>query len=347
MSVLARAGLWLQWLRDLTIGTFYIAIGNLLPKQHVPDVDLSGKTCIVTGANSGIGLELALAIARQGSTVYLGCRNRARAEEAMANITNIIPKSEQRLHFLELDTSSLKSVQACGEVWKSTGKGIDILFHNAGIGSTPPGEEVTSEGFGKIYATNFLGAFLLTSLLEPSLNNGARVVSTSSTGQYGGDLTRQFRWPKGVPQLKWLTGKQPVNSEVYSDSKAMQVAFTALLQQRFDTHPSLRSKGLCAHAFTPGYTETPIFGKMPRITWYADPTWMLLKNSTKVATPVAEGAKTGVWLATTNEGKVVGKGQGGGFWDRCVRMTTATDLMDKGSLQRLWDLWCWDSGIRW
>ncbi|PSK38049.1 hypothetical protein B9Z65_1240 [Elsinoe australis] len=328
---------------DTAASSFGIFAGRLLTEIHVPPTDLTGKTAVVTGANSGIGYSLALSLAKRNATVYLACRNTTKGEAAVKEIVKQASESSlQRVHLLELDTSSLKSVRDFAQtLLSSTQTGIDILVHNAGISGAPQGQEITGEGLGTIYATNFLGSFLLTSLLEKHLSNNARVIFTTSTGQYAGNLKRLFEMPRMAPQA---TGRKLPDSALYSDTKAFQVAFARLLQERFDsTYPE---KHLVSHSFSPGYTQTAIFDKTTS-TASTDPAFWALKAATAIALPLEQGAATGLWLATTDDEKVVSEGKGGAFWDRCVRRTTAVDSMSRPDLDRLWRVWEEDSGAKW
>lgn len=326
----------LHLLYDSFISCLTIIIGNFLPRIRVDPVDLTGKVAIVTGANSGIGYALALSLARQNATVYLACRNTSKAQKAANEIIDSCGHSNN-VHVVSLDTSSLASVRSFAATWGTCP--IDILAHNAGIAGVPDDQHTTSEGLGTIYATNFAGSFLLTSLLEPHLSPTARVILTSSTGQYAASPRRLFTLPRLAPNA----GKKPADSEFYVDTKFMQVAFAALLQNRFDKSPTQR----IAHAFTPGYTFTPIFDKIPGLPWYVDPFYWLLKACLVLSVPVDQGAATGLWLATTDDVHVVGGGSGGRCWDRCVRRSTMVDVLPPGMLERMWQLWEIDTGAKW
>jgi NAD(P)-dependent dehydrogenase (short-subunit alcohol dehydrogenase family) len=322
---------------DFFISGLAIFIGSLLPRIRVDPVDLTGKVAIVTGANSGIGYALALALAKQNATVYLACRNTSKAQKAANEIIDACGNSRS-VHVVSLDTSSLASVRSFAATWGS--RPIDILAHNAGIAGPSDDKDITPEGLGVIYATNFAGSFLLTSLLEPHFSPTARVILTSSTGQYAASTRQIFTLPRLAPNS---SGKKPADSQFYADTKFMQVAFAALLQERFNKSPTQRT----AHAFSPGYTYTPIFDKIPGLPWYIDPGFWLLKACTGLCIPVDQGAATGVWLATTDDTHVVGQGRGGQYWDRCVKRSTMVDILPQGMLERMWQLWEVDTGAEW
>lgn len=371
-----------------------LAIGRLLPTLHPPRTDLRGKTALITGANSGIGLQIAHDLLLQNATVYLACRNPAKAYAAAADLTSRIPNCADRVQCLELDTSSLASVRALTESWSTPKsetttstppKKIDLLFHNAGIGTAPKDTPYTEDGFPIVYATNFLGSFLLTHLLEPHLSSSARVIMTSSTGQYGAKFSPTLPLARSKHQVeagfhipatphssssspKTSSSKAPSpafdkepppaqDSAAYAQTKAMQVAFAQLLQAHFDrqshspstsTSSPKNKERKTAHAFTPGMTSTPIFEKVSAPRPASDPLfWILRWTSGLLATDVAQGAATGVWLASTDDERVVGKGKGGGYWDRMTRRTTPVDLMARERLERFWIRWEKDAGAEW
>jgi NAD(P)-dependent dehydrogenase (short-subunit alcohol dehydrogenase family) len=322
-----------------------ILIGRLLPTLKIPKVDLTNRTAIITGANSGIGYSLALSLASQNATVYLACRNASKAREAASAIIDATGASSNQIHVLVLDTSSLASVREFASTWASSNnKQIDLLIHNAGITGPPSADQhTTPEGLGTIYATNFAGSFLLTSLLEPHLSPSARVIFTSSTAQYGARPHRIFSLPRLAP----IEGNKPTDAGFYADTKFMQAAFAHLLQKRFDSTNTKLNNHRTAHTFVPGYTYTPIFSKTPTAPWYKDPFFWALKACTSICIPVDEGAATGLWLATTEDERVVGAGKGGECWDRCVKRSTAADVLSAKTLDRMWKQWEVDAGAEW
>jgi NAD(P)-dependent dehydrogenase (short-subunit alcohol dehydrogenase family) len=348
----------LAFMRDLILSMITLACGRLYPTLKPPPADLTGKVAVITGANSGIGLQIALEMARQGATVYLACRNPSKAVEAASQVTTRVPASIDRVKTLSLDTSSLSSVREFVETWKYFNTEIDLLFHNAGISGPPNGQTFTTEGFPTIYATNFLGSFLLTYLLEPYLSEDARVTLTSSTGQYSGAFSTTFslgstkeRLEPGfhVPVAAVKAGAHANDSVAYGNSKAMQAAFARLLQDHFDRKANEAGKQnrRVAHAFSPGFTHTPIFAKTTVKTIWDDPLFWILTVTTFLATDVSQGAATGVWLASTQDRDVVGRGMGGGYWDRMTRRLSSVDMMSKEKLERLWVRWEADAGVEW
>lgn len=140
--------------------------------------DQTGRIAIVTGANVGLGYETALALASKGATVVLACRNPEKTAAARAQILAKYPKAH--IECGSVDTSSLKSVRAFAADFLAKHDRCDLLINNAGIMMSP--YQKTVDGFENQLATNYLGHFLLTSLLLPTITKtaGARIVNLSS-----------------------------------------------------------------------------------------------------------------------------------------------------------------------
>jgi len=147
--------------------------------------DQTGKGFIVTGANTGIGFEVARVLGERGARVLLACRDAAKADAAIARIKHAMPRAD--LAFLPLDLADLQSVRAAAELAEKEPR-IDALINNAGV-MIPPLMR-TKQGFELQFGVNHLGTFALTSLLLPKLaeTQGARVVVTASIAHRRGKL---------------------------------------------------------------------------------------------------------------------------------------------------------------
>ena len=152
--------------------------------RHIPN--LSRKTIIVTGANSGIGYEAARAMAAAGAHVVMGCRDLNKAAEAAAAIRELQPSAS--LEILELDLADLGSVRSFARVFAEKHDALHVLCNNAGVMAIPRRETV--DGFEMQLGTNHLGPFALTgSLLGLLLSTrGARVVTVSSSMHWPGKI---------------------------------------------------------------------------------------------------------------------------------------------------------------
>ena len=208
----------------------------------------AGRTAVVTGANSGLGLAAARALAAAGAQVVLACRNTEKGEEAAKAIRSRAPGASVVVE--PLDLASLDSVRACAERLVSGCESLDLLINNAGV-MAPRGRRRTVDGFELQFGTNHLGHFALTGLLLPRLQGrkGARVVTVSSTAHRFGwlrfdDLQCEHRYGR------W---------RAYGQSKLANVLFARELDRR------LRAAGspvasLAAH---PGYAATNLQSAAP------------------------------------------------------------------------------------
>ena len=149
----------------------------------------AGRRAVITGANSGIGFEAALALAHKGAELILPARTQGKANDAAARILEQVPNA--RLHSEILDLAVLDSVHAfAGRVKKRfPDQSLDLLINNAGVMALPT-REVTGDGFERQFATNYLGPFALTMLLLPSIKPvaGSRVVTVSSSTSNQGKI---------------------------------------------------------------------------------------------------------------------------------------------------------------
>ncbi|KAL1604852.1 hypothetical protein SLS60_004392 [Paraconiothyrium brasiliense] len=347
---------------SLTKSLLTLVCARLYKPQEVPPRDLSEQTAIVTGANSGIGLSIAVALAKQGATVCLACRNPDRGAAAVEHVISICgDHCKERVFCKILDVGNLSSVRDFCQSWDPQ---IDMLVHNAGIAAPPTGTaSTTKEGLDVMYTTNFLGSFLMTYLLEPQLSPTARVVFTSSTGSYSATsyfLRGHERKKTSITGLlartivraKTFVGIEESSAAAYGLSKGQQVLFASLLQQRFDSTSladNTATIGRTAHAFTPGFTSTPIFGKFEYSwrTWFSNPLFAVLKKTEKlIAVDTDEGAKAGAWLATWGD-ELGRRGEAGGYWERMARRTSFVELMKEKRKSEEWALWERDTGIVW
>ncbi|MEV6969750.1 oxidoreductase [Hamadaea sp. NPDC051192] len=196
--------------------------------------DLTGRTAVVTGASSGLGITTTAALARAGARVVLAVRNIDRGRTAAASITGARGPLEVR----ELDVADLSSICRFAETWQGD---LDLLINNAGVMALP--ESATADGFETQFATNHLGPFALTNLLLPHITD--RVVTLSSNAHRIPASTRiNFDNPN-------LTGEYNPN-RAYSQSKLAVLLFTLELQSRL-TAVGSPVRALAAH---PGWSQT-------------------------------------------------------------------------------------------
>ena len=211
--------------------------------------DLTGSRVVVTGANSGLGFGLTGRLAAAGAEVIMAVRNRAKGEDARAQVLREHPGAA--LHLLDLDLASLDSVRSAAQSLLDDDRGIDILINNAGVMAVPDRRE-TADGFEMQFGSNHLGPFALTGLLMPALQraDSPRVVATSSLAAYGG----RWNWDN-------LQGEKSYRpSEAYGLSKLANLVFARELQRRSDAH----GWGITSTAAHPGGTSTNLQSTGPR-----------------------------------------------------------------------------------
>jgi NAD(P)-dependent dehydrogenase (short-subunit alcohol dehydrogenase family) len=205
--------------------------------------DLTGRTAVVTGANGGLGLETAKALAAKGAHVVMAARNQAKAAEAAEQIRAETPNAS--LEVVPLDLGLLGSVrQAAGRILARHDR-IDILVNNAGVMAMP--EKQTADGFEMQFGVNHLGHWALTALLMPALlaAPAARVVSVTSTAHHFGRAVD--------PENPHLHGNYNAWA-AYGQSKLANYHFAIGLQREFE-QTGVAASSLLAH---PGLSNTDL-----------------------------------------------------------------------------------------
>ena len=286
--------------------------------------DQSGKTIIVTGANTGIGFEAAKVLAGMGARVLLGCRDESKALAAMSAICDTAPNAN--LAFLPLDQADLASVRGAAELASAEPR-LDVLLNNAGV-MFPPLTR-TKQGFELQFGVNHLGTFALTSLLLPKLAEtaGSRVVVTASLAHN-----------RGAIQWDDLDAEQGYNrTQRYSDSKLANMLHFAELDRRLRAagspvtaigcHPGVAATELMRHA-GPFRVFTPLFGLI--LNTAAQGAWPALEAATM------PGIEPGGYYGPQGMGEM--RGASG----KARRTKAASDLQ---LARRLWDVSIAKTGI--
>jgi NAD(P)-dependent dehydrogenase (short-subunit alcohol dehydrogenase family) len=203
--------------------------------------DQTGKTVVVTGANSGLGLRSAEALAARGARVLLACRNAAKAATALDTVRAAATGAPPEV--VALDLSSLASVRECAAEVAERMEHLDVLLNNAGIMAVPHAR--TAEGFESQLGTNHLGHFALTGLLLPTLLAAPqpRVVTVSSHAHKIGRLQLDDLFFERRRYSRW---------RAYGQSKLANLLFTCELQRQ----ATAAGAALTAAAAHPGYAAT-------------------------------------------------------------------------------------------
>ena len=222
-----------------------------MPPWTTDDIpDLAGRTAVVTGANSGLGFESSLALARAGAEVVLACRDQTKGADALDRIVQSVPAATVTL--APLDLADLGSVRAFTARFRDTHPGLNLLLNNAGVMAIPRRE--TADGFEMQFGTNHLGHFALTGLLLDSLmaRPGARVVTVSSAVAQVGRV--RFADLQGSTRYgKW---------SAYAQSKLANQLFTLELDRRA-TRADVDLVSVAAH---PGYAATNLQAVGPQMS---------------------------------------------------------------------------------
>ncbi|XP_047453258.1 retinol dehydrogenase 13-like [Mugil cephalus] len=275
---------------------------------------LDGKTVLITGANTGIGKETAVDLARRGARVILACRDMDRANKAAEDVRkrsgndNVIVK--------KLDLASLQSVRQLAQDVLASEERLDVLINNAGIMSCPQWK--TEDGFEMQFGVNHLGHFLLTNCLLDLLKKSApsRIVNVSSLAHERGQI-----YFDDINQEKQYN---PWKS--YSQSKLANVLFTRELANR------LQGTRVTTYSLHPGVIRTELGRHFwPKIALWKrviyTPLSFLIRSS-------AEGAQTTIYCAV--EEKL--ENETGLYYSDCAPKTAAPQGLDDEAAKKLWDL---------
>ena len=249
--------------------------------------ELSGRTFLITGANTGIGRATAADLAGRGGRVYLACRSAQKGRDAAAAIA--AATGNEAVTFLPLDLADLASVRMCAEQFLARGEPLHVLINNGGVAGQ---RGITADGFELAFGVNHLGHFALTAALLDCLaaSAPARVVNVSSDSHYqakGIDFEAVQRRTASVTGMR-----------EYAVSKLSNVLFTQELARR------VADRGVTAYALHPGVVASDIWRRVP---------WPVRPLITRRMITTEEGARTSLYCATAPEVAQVS----GRFYDDC------------------------------
>lgn len=284
---------------------------------------------LITGANSGLGLESAWMLASMGARVVMACRNPAKAEAARAEVLAKAPGAEVDL--VGLDLQSLRSIRACAEEVRGRYAQVDVLLNNAGVMALPWG--VTEDGFERQFGTNHLGHFALTGLLWDHLSPEARVVNVSSgmhrAGRFRAEPVTEATYSR------WL---------VYGDTKLANLLFTRELDRRIRA-AGLARKALACH---PGYASTGL-QQTTADSYGSNPFGWMLRQITAL---FSQSAERGAWPSVQAAAGAAESGDYWGpgildMWGAPVRCSSSSASRDMAAAARLWEMSERMTGVQW
>jgi NAD(P)-dependent dehydrogenase (short-subunit alcohol dehydrogenase family) len=276
---------------------------------------MQGKTVVVTGANSGIGFETAVALAGMGARVVLTARNADKGRAAVAAVAERVGGAAE-LQLVVFDLGDLSSVRRGAAEILEVAPRLDVLVNNAGLMRSERSDTV--DGYEATFAINHLGPFLLTNLLLDRMNASApaRVVNVASTAHSAAR--------KGIPFDDLQSRKRYKPMRVYGASKLANILFTVELARR------TQGSGLTANSLHPGTVRTG---------YGADGDARgLLALGIKIGGPLflspAKGARTSVYLASSPEVE----GVTGKYFVKCKERQPRAQARDAEAAARLWQV---------
>lgn len=271
---------------------------------------MKGKICVVTGSNSGIGRETALALANMGATVVMAVRNQERGQKARNEIVD--RTGNNTTDMMICDVSSKESIRNFAKTFTSKYDRLDVLINNAGAVFFK--RQTTHDGFERTLAVDYLGPFLLTHELLPLLKSNApsRIINVSSGLHKSGKVDlNDLQSEKSYSGMK-----------VYSNAKLMLIMFTYTLARR------LKGTGITVNAVLPGFVATNL-GKGGGSLRQS----IAFKLVRPMQISAKRGAETSVYLASSDEVKnVTGK-----CFAKKEETKTSPISYDQGLQERLWN----------
>jgi NAD(P)-dependent dehydrogenase (short-subunit alcohol dehydrogenase family) len=285
----------------------------------------AGKTIVVTGANSGIGLEAARVLAAKGAQVVLACRDAARGRRAADAIKSEHPSAAVTV--MELDLADLASIRRFAAAVRSSSLALHALCNNAGVMAIP--YRTTADGFEMQFGTNHLGHYALTGLLLDRLlaTPGARVVTVSSNAhKFGSMRWDDLQWTRGY--RKWFA---------YSQSKLANLLFAYELQRRL----AAAGAEVISVACHPGYAATNLQAAGPRMQGSSLGEAVMTFANRLFAQSAAMGALPTLYAATVpgvRPGDYIGPSGLGEQWGYPTTVRSNARSHDVDAQRRLWDI---------
>lgn len=272
-----------------------------------------GKKCVVTGGNSGIGYETALALSGLGANVIILCRSQEKAEIAIKSIK--AKTQNNNVDFVLVDLSSQKSVRDASKYILKAFNKIDVLINNAGTWFSKL--ELTEEGVERQFAVNHLAYFLLTYELLGALNKSsdARIICVGSDSHFHGKINFE----------DLSLSKKYHGIKAYAQSKLANTLFV------YELNRQLKMRGIdhiSINCVQPGLVKTDI-GLKHSISLHAI-VWKLRRMG---GVSPAKGAETSIYLASSSEAK----GKSGLYWDKCKPKPSSKRSYNTEDAELLWD----------
>ncbi|KAG8583664.1 hypothetical protein GDO81_008497 [Engystomops pustulosus] len=301
------------------VGTFFGA--SVLLKDYVgggvcpSKAKIEGKTVIVTGANTGIGKETALELARRGGRIIMACRDMGKCENAAREVRG--KTLNHNVFAKHLDLASTKSIKEFAKNILKEEHHIDVLINNAAVMRCPHWK--TEDGFEMQFGVNHLGHFLLTNLLLDRLKESgqSRIINVSSLAHIVGEIDFQ--------DLNWEKKKYDTKA-AYCQSKLANVLFTNELAKR------LQGTGVTVNSLHPGVADTEL-GRHTGMHQSAFSSTVLAPIFWFVIKSAKQAAQSSVFLAVDEDLQ----GTSGKYFNALKEKEPAKQALDEVSAQKLWE----------
>lgn len=295
------------------------SVRNLFCSSWSSSQRLDGKTVVITGANTGIGKETAIDLAKRGARIIMACRDMERGQAALKEVVE--NSANENVTCMKLDLSDTKSIREFADNINKGEEKLNILLNNAGVMVCPYGK--TADGFEMQIGVNHMGHFLLTYLLLDLIKKSApaRIITVSSVAHKFGSIN-----------LEDINSEKSYDKNgAYAQSKLANVLFTRSLAKR------LEGTGVTAYSLHPGVVQTDLWrhlnGPQQFVMKVASP---FTKNST-------QGAQTSIYCAVEPSLEK----ESGGYYSDCAPAKCSAKARDDDVGQKLWELSCRMLSITW
>jgi NAD(P)-dependent dehydrogenase (short-subunit alcohol dehydrogenase family) len=290
----------------LFLNTIGCDLNIYIEEERLMENIMEGKTCMITGANVGIGKQTALNLAKMGARVVMVCRDPEKGENAMAEIQSRSENSQIELMLANL--SSMAAIRVLAKEFKNTHEKLDVLINNAGV--VPWKRSLTVDGMELTFAVNHLAPFLLTNLLLDTIkaSTPARIINLTSGLHTGASID--------FDDLQ--SEKKFGGFHSYKEAKLANVLFTFELARR------LEGTGVTVNTVHPGVIKTALGRHSP---WY-------LRIGTVFFKDPEVGAETPTYLASSPEVETVT----GKYFKNKEQIQSCDEAYDEAIAKRLWDV---------
>lgn len=295
------------------------AIRNLFRGPWSSAERLDDKTVVITGANTGIGKETSIDLAKRGAKVIMACRDMEKAQAAVKEVIEM--SGNENVVCMKLDLADSKSIREFAEAINKDEPKLNILINNAGVMVCPYGK--TADGFEMQIGVNHFGHFLLTYLLIDLIKRSApaRIITVSSMAHSWGSIN-----------LEDINSEKGYNkNSAYSQSKLANILFTRSLAKR------LEGTGVTTYSLHPGVVQTELWRHL------SGPQQFVMKMVSPFTKNSSQGAQTSIYCAVEPSLEK----ETGGYYSDCAPANCSAAGKDDVLAEKLWELSCRLLSVTW